>query len=90
MDELYAVGMKLATNMGGIYLGDTEPVQLEMLRMTVDESHIVYGRNYPHSPGRFVISKKKHFEGNRDYDAIREKIYMENAYELLNKGGRKE
>lgn len=67
--------------------GDPEPVQLEMLRMTVDESHIVYGSDYPHSPGSVVISKKKHFDGNKDYDAIREKIYAENAYELLNKGG---
>ena len=37
----------------------------------------------PHSPSPVIIAKKKHFDDNHKYDDIREKIYCENAYELL-------
>ncbi|MFC2662720.1 MAG: amidohydrolase family protein [Eubacterium sp.] len=63
--------------------GDPEPAQLQMLRMTVDDGHIVYGSDFPHSPAKVVLAKKKHFDENRDYDGIRERIYSENAGRLL-------
>lgn len=30
-----------------------------------------------------IVTKKKHFDENREYDRIREKIYGENAVRLL-------
>lgn len=66
--------------------GDPEPVQLSMLRMVAADERIVYGSDFPHSPAKVVLAKKKHFDGNKDYDEIREKIYSENAVRLL-KGG---
>lgn len=59
--------------------GDPEPVQLEMLRMVADESHIVYGSDYPHSPAKVIIRKKKHLDENPNI----EKIYKDNAAALL-------
>ena len=55
--------------------GDPEPVQLSMLRMVAADECIVYGSDFPHSPAKVVLAKKKHFDGNKDYDEIREKIF---------------
>ena len=63
--------------------GDPEPVQLKMLQMVAADDRIVYGSDFPHSPARVVVSKKKHFDENKEYDGIREKIYSENAVRLL-------
>ena len=63
--------------------GDPEPVQLNMLRMTAADDHIVYGSDFPHSPAKVIIAKKKHFDANTEYDGIREKIYCDNAVRLL-------
>lgn len=63
--------------------GDPEPVQLSMLRMVTADDHIVYGSDFPHSPAKVIVTKKKHFDENREYDGIREKIYGENAVRLL-------
>jgi len=57
--------------------GDPEPVALDMLRMVADDGHIVYGSDFPHA------AKKGHFDANRKYDGLREKIYRENALSLL-------
>lgn len=65
--------------------GDPEPVQLKMLRMVAADDHIVYGSDFPHSPAKVIIAKKKHFDTNTDYDDIREKIYADNAIKLLGK-----
>lgn len=63
--------------------GDPEPVQLKMLRMVTADDHIVYGTDFPHSPAKVVLGKKKHFDENGEYDDIRGKIYSENAVCLL-------
>jgi len=63
--------------------GDPEPVQLKMLRMAAADDRIVYGSDFPHSPAKVVISKKKHFDENTEYDGIREKMYSENGARLL-------
>lgn len=91
LGKLGAVGLKVATNMGGIYpgdphsdiAGDPEPVQLSTLRMVAADDHIVYESDFPHSPTKVVVAKKKHFDENREYDGIKEKIYGENAIRLL-------
>ena len=70
--------------------GDPEPTHLSMLRMVADDSHIVYGSDYPHSPAPVVLAKKKHFDENSAYDGIREKIYKTNAAALLSGKGDKE
>ncbi len=62
--------------------GDPEPVQLDMLRMIADDSYIVYGSGFPHSPTKVIIKKKNHFDNNQKYNVIREKIYIENACNL--------
>lgn len=67
--------------------GDPEPVALDMLRMVADDSHIVYGSDYPHSPARVICAKKEHFDANEKYDGLRERIYWTNGVRLLN-GGR--
>lgn len=58
------------------------------LRMVTDDSHIVYGSDFPHSPAKDVLAKKKHFDENPEYDGIRERIYKEYAAALLS-GGRR-
>ncbi len=63
--------------------GDPEPVALDMLRMVADDSHIVYGSDFPHSPAKVVTAKKKHFESNEKYRKLINGIYKENAAKLL-------
>ncbi|MDD6691166.1 MAG: amidohydrolase family protein [Lachnospiraceae bacterium] len=63
--------------------GDPEPVQLSRLRMVAADDHIVFGSDFPHSPAKVILAKKKHFDDNKEYDGIREKIYSENAVRLL-------
>ncbi len=63
--------------------GDPEPVALDMLRMVADDDKIVFGSDFPHSPARVIIAKKRHFEGNQKYTNLIKKIYQENAAKLL-------
>ena len=58
-------------------------IALDMLRMVADDSHIVYGSDFPHSPAKVIAEKKRHFDANRKYDGLRDKIYRENALALL-------
>lgn len=62
--------------------GDPEPTHLDMLRMVADDSHILYGSDYPHSPAPVILKKKKHLDENPKYDDIRQAIYSENAKDL--------
>ena len=39
--------------------------------------------DYPHSPAKIIIAKKRHFEGNQKYTNLIKKIYQENAAKLL-------
>lgn len=63
--------------------GDPEPVALDMLLMVADDEHIIYGSDFPHSPAKIVLNKKKHFDSNEKYASIREKIYCSNAMKLI-------
>ncbi len=63
--------------------GDPEPVGLNMLRMTADDTKIVFGSDFPHSPAPVILKKKEHFDANEAYDGIREMIYSENGERLL-------
>ena len=63
--------------------GDPEPVQLSRLRMVAADDHIVFGSDFPHSPAKVIVAKKKHFDDNKEYDGIRKKIHSENAVRLL-------
>ena len=64
--------------------GDPEPVALDMLRLVADDSHIVYGSDFPHSPAKMILAKKRHFDANQKYDELRERIYRTNGSRLLN------
>lgn len=55
--------------------GDPEPVALDMLRMVAEDSHIVFGSDFPHSPAKVILTKKTHFDANGKYDGLREQIY---------------
>ncbi len=66
--------------------GDPEPDQLDMLRMVADDNHIVFGTDYPHSPAKVILKKKEHFDRNKKYDGIRERIYGENGLRFLGRG----
>ncbi len=63
--------------------GDPEPVALDMLRMVADDDKIIFGSDFPHSPARAIIAKKRHFEGNGKYTDLIKMIYQENAAKLL-------
>ena len=63
--------------------GDPEPIQLSMLRMIADDSHIVYGSDFPHSPAEVILRKKKHLDQNPEYEGLREQIYGDNGQRLL-------
>ena len=63
--------------------GDPEPVALDMLRAVADDDKIVFGSDFPHSPAKVIIAKKKHFEGNQNYTNLTKKIYQDNASKLL-------
>jgi predicted TIM-barrel fold metal-dependent hydrolase len=65
--------------------GDPEPTHLDMLRAVAADDRIVYGSDFPHSSANVVISKKKHFDENVKYDVVRDLIYAENAFRLLEK-----
>ena len=58
--------------------GDPEPVALDMLRMVAADDHIVFGSDFPHSPARVILMKKKHFDENVKWDGIRARIYSGN------------
>ena len=66
--------------------GDPEPNHLAMLVLVADESHILYGSDYPHSPANVILVKKRHFDANERYDGKRERIYCENAVTVLERG----
>ena len=59
--------------------GDPEPVALDMLRMVAEDDHIVFGSDYPHSPAKVILMKKKHFDENSKWDEIRDRIYSGNG-----------
>ena len=65
--------------------GDPEPVALDMLRMVADDSHIVYGSDFPHSPAKVILAKKKHLEENPRYERLLRKVYGENEKNCLGK-----
>jgi len=55
--------------------GDPEPVQLKILRMVAADEHIVFKSDFTHSSAGVILAKKNHFDENKGYDGIREKIY---------------
>lgn len=59
--------------------GDPEPVALDMLMIVAADDHIVFGSDYPHSPTKAILMKKKSFDGNPKWDGVREKIYSGNG-----------
>ena len=65
--------------------GDPEPNALKMLMEITDEDHIVYGSDWPHSPAKVIIAKKKHFENNPAYANLIQKIYHETGERILKK-----
>lgn len=67
--------------------GDSEPVALDMLLMVAGEDKIVYGSDFPHSPAKVVLAKKKHLDENPKYQKLLLKIYGENEINCLGNGG---
>ena len=65
--------------------GDPEPVALDMLLMVASEGRIVYGSDFPHSPAKAILAKKKHLDENPKYKEILRKIYGENERNCLGK-----
>ena len=65
--------------------GDPEPVALDMLLFVAGEDKIVYGSDFPHSPAKVVLTKKKHLEENPKYQKLLLKIYGENEKNCLGK-----
>ena len=59
--------------------GDPEPVALDMLRMAAADDHIVFGSDFPHSPAKVILMKKRNFDQNPKWDGIRERIYSGNG-----------
>ena len=47
--------------------------------MVTSDDHIVFGSDFPHSPSKVILMKKKHFDGNAKCDGIREQIYSGNG-----------
>lgn len=68
--------------------GDPEPNHLSMLA-SVDDVRIVGDESdYPHSPANVILAKKRHFDTNKEYAHIRERIYCENAAAVLERCGK--
>ena len=65
--------------------GDPEPVALDMLLMVASDDRIVYGSDFPHSPAKVILAKKKHLDENPKYEDILRKIYGENEINCLGK-----
>ena len=65
--------------------GDPEPVALDMLLSVAGEDKIVYGSDFPHSPAKVVLAKKKHLEENPRYERLLRKVYGENEKNCLGK-----
>ena len=66
--------------------GDPEPVALDMLLSVAGEEKIVYGSDFPHSPAKVVLAKKKHLDENPRYERILRKVYGENEKNCLGNG----
>lgn len=81
MQEIVLCGLSRAGGFEKLYFdiaGDPEPVALDMLRMVAPDDHIVFGSDFPHSPARVILMKKKHFDENVKWDGIRKRIYSGN------------
>lgn len=65
--------------------GDPEPVALDMLLMVESTDKIVYGSDFPHSPAKVILSKKKHLDDNVKYARLLGKIYGTNATNCIGK-----
>ncbi len=63
--------------------GDPEPVALDMLLSVAGEDKIVYGSDFPHSPARVVLAKKKHLDENPRYERLLRKVYGKNERNCL-------
>lgn len=62
------------------------PTHLNMLRMVAEDSHIVYGTDYPHSPANVILKKKEQLDTGMGDSEVLEKIYRGNAKTLLDTG----
>ncbi len=65
--------------------GDPEPVALDMLLSVAGEEKIVYGSDFPHSPAKVILAKKKHLDENPRYVRLLRKVYGENQRNCLGK-----
>ena len=56
---------------------------LDMLLSVACEEKIVHGSDFPHSPAKVVLTKKKHLDENPKYQKLLLKIYGENEKNCL-------
>ena len=63
--------------------GDPEPAALKSLLLVADPGRIVYGSDYPYTPGPAAAGKKRALEGQEEYRALMERICRDNAAALL-------
>ena len=63
--------------------GDPEPATLKSLLLVADPGRIVYGSDYPYTPGPAAAGKKRALEGQEEYRALMERVCRDNAAALL-------
>ena len=63
--------------------GDPMPEQFDMLLKIASLDKIIFGTDYPYVPAQVVLRKKKIFDEELSRRGLTEKIYVENAKNLL-------
>ena len=63
--------------------GDPMPEQFDMLTKIASLDKIIFGTDYPYVPAQVILRKKKLFDEELSRRGLTEKIYVENAKNLL-------
>ncbi len=63
--------------------GDPMPEQFDMLTKIASLDKIIFGTDYPYVPAQVILRKKKVFDEELSRSGLTEKIYVDNARNLL-------
>lgn len=66
--------------------GDPMPEQFDMLLKVASLDRIIFGTDYPYVPAKVVLGRKKPFDAELARRGLSEKIYVDNAVDLLSFG----
>jgi predicted TIM-barrel fold metal-dependent hydrolase len=75
-----------STSFGKLFFdtaGDPMPEQFDMILQVTSLDKIIFGTDYPYVPAQIVLARKKLFDTELSQRGLTEKIYVDNAWTLL-------